>query len=618
MLGQNPSFVVVNAMTYKEASTSPLSGSTSAACARTASSTRFDPRPVRKQWEDHFSGHHNWQYSLWNVLMFQALGWSRTRPRPPPCRPLRCRFLPAPMDDNGGGPALFPPSVGRMERDDDAGKPTCYNDGFPATRATGAGHTWDVHPKSPERTAMRIAVVGTGYAGLVTAACLAELGHDVISVDNDREKLERLKAGAVPIHEPFLTELVGRHRGWRLLFSSSVREAVAASEAIFITVGTPTTDSGQTDLSYVDAVAQEIGGCFKDYRLVVEKSTVPIFTHERIRRTMLAQGAESFDVAANPEFLREGNAVVDFLYPDRIVVGTDSERATGLLRAIYEPLTSGTYAGRENAVPAPEGARVPALLITTNTTSAELIKHASNAYLAMKISFANGVATICEAIGTDVVEVCRGIGADSRIGSRFLQPGIGFGGSCLPKDLRSFRSVAQECGCDFRLLDEVMRINTEQQQRFIGKVRKAVGNLQGKRLAVLGLAFKGGTDDIRESPAIALIRGLLREGAVITAHDPAAMERAREEFADGEIRMAQDPYQAAAGCDALLILTDWDEFTRLDLERLRGTLKNPVIVDGRNLYAPEAIVAKGFAYHSMGRREAVPARPAREKSATLS
>ena len=456
---------------------------------------------------------------------------------------------------------------------------------------------------------MRIAVVGSGYVGLVAAACFAELGHDVLSVDSDAQKLERLNSGVLPIHEPLLAELLSRHHGRRLAFSSSVPRAVSSSEVIFIAVGTPATENGEADLSYVEAVSREIAGCLDSYRLVVEKSTVPILTNEWIRRTLLAEGAVpgSFDVASNPEFLREGNAVTDFLYPDRIVIGADSEPASRLLRAIYEPLTSGSYARRRDAVPAPEGARLPAPLISTTTKNAELIKHASNAFLAMKISFANAVANVCEGLGADVVEVCRGIGTDSRIGPRFLQPGIGFGGSCFPKDLLAFRAIAQERGYDFRLLEEVMRINDEQRRNFVRKVRKALWTLKGKRLAVLGLAFKGGTDDIRESPAIDLIRILLKEGTSIAAYDPAAMERAREEFGAGEIHLAQDPYQAAVGADALLILTDWEEFAALDLEHLRAALKHPTIIDGRNLYDPEAMVARGFTYYSVGRRDAVPA-----------
>ena len=464
---------------------------------------------------------------------------------------------------------------------------------------------------------MRIAIVGTGYVGLVAAACLAELGHGVISVESDAQKLERLQAGDLPIHEPFLDELVGRHRGQRLAFSASVPEAVKSSEVVFIAVGTPSTESGEADLSYVEAVAREVAGCLEGYRLLVEKSTVPVFTNEWIRRTLLSDGAAPglFDVASNPEFLREGTAVTDFLYPDRIVVGADSPRAARLLQAIYEPLASGDYAGRKGAVPAPPGARVPAMLITTTTKSAELIKHASNAFLAMKISFVNAVANVCEAIDADVAEVCRGVGADSRIGPRFLQPGIGFGGSCFPKDLEAFRAMAQEHGYDFRLLGEVMRINEEQKQSFVRKVRKALWTLKGKRLAVLGLAFKGGTDDIRESPAIALVRSLLKEGASIQAYDPAAMEKAGAELGGDRIQMAPDAYRAAAGCDALLILTDWEEFASLDLERLRAALKYPIIIDGRNLYGPEAMMAKGFSYYSVGRREAVPAPPATAKTA---
>lgn len=467
---------------------------------------------------------------------------------------------------------------------------------------------------------MRIAVVGSGYVGLVAAACFAELGHDIISVDSDTEKLTSLQAGILPIHEPLLGDLVERHRGRRLVFSASVPEAVKSSEVVFIAVGTPATESGEADLSYVEAVAREIARCLDGFRLVIEKSTVPVLTNEWIRRTLLAEGAApgSFDVASNPEFMREGNGVTDFLYPDRIVIGADSDHAAHLLLTIYEPLISGSYAHQKDAVPAPPGARVPAVVISTTTKSAELIKHASNAFLAMKISFINAVSNVCEAIGADVMQVSCGIGEDSRIGRRFLRPGIGFGGSCFPKDLLAFRVIAQERGYDFRLLDEVMRINEEQRRSFVRKVRKALWTLKGKRLAVLGLAFKGGTDDIRESPAIALIRTLLKEGAGITAYDPAAMARAREEFTGDEIQLAQDPYQAAAGCDALLILADWEEFAILDLNRLRAALKYPTIIDGRNLYDPEMMAANGFSYYSIGRRDVVPAPGARVETATRS
>src|SRR5712672_3890821 len=377
---------------------------------------------------------------------------------------------------------------------------------------------------------MRIAVVGSGYVGLVAGACFADLGHDVILVDNDERKLAPLKNGEVPIHEKFLPELLGRHRGRRLQFSDDLQQAVRSSSVIFVAVGTPPTDRGDADLSYVESVAREITGAINEYKVIVEKSTVPVYTSEWVRKSILRNGAdpESFDVASNPEFLREGTAVTDFLYPDRIVVGVESERAAEVMRELYSPLTSGWYYGRADAIPRPEAAKVPPRLIITSSKSAELIKHASNAFLAMKISFMNAVASICESVGANVQQVCDGIGADSRIGPRFLNPGIGYGGSCFPKDLMAFRSVARECGYEFRLLDEVMRINEDQRQRFLRKVRTALWTLRGKRLGVLGLAFKGGTDDIRESPALFLVQALLQEGCKITAYDPAAMERARE------------------------------------------------------------------------------------------
>ncbi len=453
---------------------------------------------------------------------------------------------------------------------------------------------------------MRIAVIGSGYVGLVAAACFAELGHDVVCVDNDLDKLARLERGEVPIHEQFLPELLARHRGRRVAFSSCLRDAVRASAAVFIAVGTPPSDGGEADLSYVETVSREIAGAIDDYKVVVEKSTVPVFTSEWIRKVMLLKGlrADSFDVASNPEFLREGTAVTDFLYPDRIVIGADNPRSGALLRDIYRPMTDGSYYARPNAVPGPEPSRIPPPLIVTNTKSAELIKHACNAYLAMKISFINAVANLCESVGADVRQVCEGIGSDSRIGPRFLSPGIGYGGSCFPKDLLAFQAVARECGYHFGLLQEVMRINDEQRQRFLRKVRNALWTLRGKRLAVLGLAFKGGTDDIRESPAIAIVQMLLREGCDIRVYDPAAMERAREVLPARGISYAESAYAAADAADALLILTEWPEFAALDLPRLRRTMAYPIIVDGRNLYDPAVMAAQGFVYHSIGRPEA--------------
>jgi UDPglucose 6-dehydrogenase len=454
---------------------------------------------------------------------------------------------------------------------------------------------------------MRIAVVGSGYVGLVAGACFADLGHDVILVDNDQEKLAALKAGRVPIHEQFLPELLARHRGQRLRFSDDLHEAVRASAAIFVAVGTPPTDSGDADLSYVESVAREISGAIRDYKIVVEKSTVPVYTSEWVRKIILRNGADAdhFDVASNPEFLREGTAVTDFLFPDRIVVGADTERCANVLREIYAPLADGSYYKRTDAIPQPDRAHIPPPLIVTSTKSAELIKHASNAYLAMKISFINAVASICESVGANVQQVCQGIGTDSRIGPRFLNPGIGYGGSCFPKDLMAFRSVARECGYEFRLLDEVMRINEEQRQRFLRKVRNALWTLRGKRLGVLGLAFKGGTDDIRESPAILLIRSLLQEGCKVTAYDPAAIERAREVLPAG-VEYAKSSYEAASGADALLILTEWEEFASLDLRELNTRLRYPIVIDGRNLYDPEVMLANGFTYYSVGRAPALP------------
>jgi len=449
---------------------------------------------------------------------------------------------------------------------------------------------------------MRIAVVGSGYVGLVAGACFADLGHDVILVDNDERKLAALKNGQVPIHEKFLPELLNRHRGNRLTFSNDLQEAVRLSAAIFVAVGTPPTESGEADLSYVESVAREISGGLNGYKVIVEKSTVPVYTSEWVRKIILRSGTdpESFDVASNPEFLREGTAVTDFLFPDRIVIGCDTERSAEVLREIYAPLTDGSYYEKADSIPQPDRATLPAPIIVTSTKSAELIKHASNAFLAMKISFINAVASVCESVGADVNQVVHGVGTDARIGPRFLNPGIGYGGSCFPKDVMAFRAVARECGYDFRLLDEVMRINEDQRQRFLRKIRSALWTLRGKNLGVLGLAFKGGTDDIRESPALFLVQSLLQEGSKIIAYDPAAMERTQEAMSSG-ITFANSAYEAAHGADALLILTEWEEFASLDLDRLRKELKYPIVIDGRNLYDPDVMAAQGFTYYSVGR-----------------
>jgi len=457
---------------------------------------------------------------------------------------------------------------------------------------------------------MHIAVVGSGYVGLVAGACFADLGHEVILVDNDQPKLAALQSGQVPIHEKFLPELLSRHRGQRLTFSGDLHAAVAASDAIFIAVGTPPTEAGHADLSYVESVARSIPSALDHYKVVVEKSTVPVYTSEWIRKIILRNAAapDSFDVASNPEFLREGTAVTDFLYPDRIVVGADSDRCAAVLREIYAPLTDGSYYRRPDAIPGPDRAQIPPPLIVTSTKSAELIKHASNAFLAMKISFINAVASVCESVGANVQQVCKGIGTDSRIGPRFLNPGIGYGGSCFPKDLKAFRAVAHECGYEFRLLDEVMLINEEQRRRFLRKIRSALWTLRGKRLAVLGLAFKGGTDDVRESPAMLLTQTLLQEGCRISAYDPAAKARAQEVL-NSQIEFADNPYDAARNADALLILTEWEEFAALDWDRLRDQLSDPIVIDGRNLYDPETMAALGFTYYSIGRPAVSPEAP---------
>ena len=459
---------------------------------------------------------------------------------------------------------------------------------------------------------MKIAVVGSGYVGLVAGACFAELGHQVLLVDNDEHKVAALKRGECPIHEKFLPELLERHRGKRLDFTGDLPQAVRRSQLIFIAVGTPPKDDGDADLSYVESVAQGIACAIDDYKVVVEKSTVPVYTNSWVRKIMLLNGApaELFDVASNPEFLREGTAVADFLYPDRIVVGADSERCAETVAKAYEPLVDGSYYKKPDAIPGPVTGEFHAHLLHTSAKSAELIKHASNAFLAMKISFINAVASVCEAVGADVEQVREGIGTDSRIGRRFLSPGVGYGGSCFPKDLLAFRSVARENGCHFGLLDETVRVNEEQRNRFMRKVRKALWTLKGKKLGVLGLAFKNGTDDLRESPAVAIIKALLKEGCSITVYDPAAMDKAAEEFGPkSSIKFAESAYDAIKGADACLILTEWEDFAALDLGRVKSLLHYPIVVDGRNLYKPAAMEAAGLNYYSVGRPDVVGGRP---------
>jgi UDPglucose 6-dehydrogenase len=380
---------------------------------------------------------------------------------------------------------------------------------------------------------------------------------------------------------------------------------VAKSEAVFIAVGTPQGDSGgAADLSYVEAVVAEIARSIAGYKVIVEKSTVPVYTNDWIRRVMHRHGIgpESFDVVSNPEFLREGTAVRDFLHPDRIVVGANNERSAEVLTRIYEPLTDGSYYTRPDALAGMCNATRPAQLVVTSTQSAEIIKHASNAFLAMKISFINAVANLAEAVDADIEDISAGIGLDSRIGLKFLRAGLGYGGSCFPKDVAAFHWVAQERGVDFQLLEEVRKINETQKEVFYNKVRSALWTLRGKRLAALGLAFKGQTDDIRESPAISMIQMLLHAGAIVTVFDPAAMERAKELLPPAEnLRYASDLYGAAEDADAVLILTDWKEFAAMDLARLNRAMRFPIVIDGRNLYKPLEMLSHGFTYVSVGR-----------------
>ena len=460
-------------------------------------------------------------------------------------------------------------------------------------------------------SSIQIAVVGSGYVGLVAAVCFAEMGHDVICVDNDQRKVDALRAGDTLIHEEHLPELLGRYRNEKIRFMTDLAEATRECNAIFIAVGTPQSETGDADLSYVEAVACEIARSLTKYTVIVEKSTVPVYTNEWIRRAMERNGVARhlFDVVSNPEFLREGTAVADFLHPDRIVVGADSDRAAAVLSAIYKPLTDGSYYRRPNAIAGScSETAVPPLLLTS-TKSAEIIKHASNAFLALKISFINAVSNLCEATDANVQQVAHGLGLDSRIGPKFLRPGIGYGGSCFPKDVAAFRSVADQLGIDFNLLAEVERINVSQKARFVRKVRAALWTLRGKKLGVLGLAFKGETDDIRDSPAIELVKMLMAEGCSIVAFDPAAMPRTKEVVPEGrQMSYVEDAYAAAEDTDALLILTDWVEFRDLHLERLNKAMRYPIVIDGRNMFDPTAMANANFTYVSIGRPTAYPVR----------
>jgi UDPglucose 6-dehydrogenase len=430
------------------------------------------------------------------------------------------------------------------------------------------------------------------------------MGHSVICVDNDESRVKTLREGGVPIYEEHLPELLARHRDRGVEFTTDLGGAVERSEAIFIAVGTPQGDTGAADLSYVEAVVAEIARSINNYKVIVEKSTVPVYTNDWIRRVLHRHGVDpnSFDVASNPEFLREGTAIGDFLHPDRIVVGVGAERSAEVLRRIYEPLTTGSYYAQPGALPGACSASRPARLLVTTAESAELIKHASNAFLALKISFINAVANLAEAADADIEDIAAGMGMDRRIGPGFLRAGLGYGGSCFPKDVAAFHWVAQQRGVDFQILQEIRKINEAQKDVFFNKVLSSLWTLRDKRLAALGLAYKGDTDDIRGSPAIDVIKKLLDAGATVTAYDPAAMERAQTALPPSEkLHYAADLYQAARDADAVLILTDWKEFAAIDLVRLRRAVRFPIVIDGRNLYKPQEMLDRGFTYVSMGR-----------------
>ncbi len=433
---------------------------------------------------------------------------------------------------------------------------------------------------------MKICIIGSGYVGLVSGACFAEVGHHVTCVDNDQRKIDALLAGKVPIYEPGLEELIHQNvAAKRLQFTTSTAEGVDNSEVVFIAVPTPPQADGSVDLSYIEKVAREIAAVLKpgQYRVVVDKSTVPVKTGEKVADTIRRYnktGAE-FDVVSNPEFLREGCAVSDLMKPDRIVIGGNSERAIALMQKIYEPFL--------------------APVLVTDINSAELIKHAANSFLALKISYINAVAQICESSGADVEKVADGIGMDRRIGRNFLNAGIGYGGSCFPKDIAAFIAISENLGVPFTLLKEVQRINRTQRDRFIAKIREALWVLKDKKIAVWGLTFKPDTDDVRSSVAVEVVSDLVSEGAEVTVYDPKGMDKAREFKLIEGARAASSPLEAAKDAEALIIATEWKSFAAVDLQELKSAMHTPLIFDGRNLLDPKTVRTFGFTYTSIGR-----------------
>ncbi len=431
---------------------------------------------------------------------------------------------------------------------------------------------------------MDISIIGSGYVGLVTGACFADVGHNVICIDNDARKVETLQAGKVPIYEPGLEKVIHRNvSARRLRFSGSIQEGVDNSLIVFIAVPTPAQPNGDVDLSFIEKVAREIAGVLTDYRVIVDKSTVPVKTGEKVAESIKRynrHGAK-FDVVSNPEFLREGCAVHDLMHPDRIVIGAQSERAIDLMKKVYEPFM--------------------APILVTDINSAELIKHAANSFLALKISYINAVSAICEASGADIQKVADGIGMDRRIGRDFLNAGIGYGGSCFPKDLAAFIAICEQLAVPFNLLKEVQRINAAQKERFAKAIRDTLWVLREKKIAVWGLTFKPDTDDIRSSVAIELVADLLREGAHVTAYDPKGMGKARELKTIADAQLASSALEAVEGAEALVIATEWSEFANVDLAVVKKKMTTPIVFDGRNLFDPETMGELGFHYHSIGR-----------------
>ena len=430
---------------------------------------------------------------------------------------------------------------------------------------------------------MKIAVVGTGYVGLVTGACFADLGNQVTCVDVDKEKIRQLKKGRVPIFEPGLEEIIHRNRGNRLSFTTDLAKAVQASDFIFIAVSTPPGKGGEADISNVKAVAQGIAKSINRYKIIINKSTVPIGMGDIVTQIIIKHGPKdvSFDVVSNPEFLREGSAVSDLLRPERIVIGATRRTAAQKVAEIYKPLHS------------------PILI--TDLKSAEMIKYASNAFLATKISYINEIANLCDKVGADILQVTRGMSYDSRIGGQFFNSGLGFGGSCFPKDVAALVHIGKTNGYPFRILPNVLGINDFQRKLFVQKVQKAVGDLRGKVLAVWGLSFKPNTDDMREAPALTVIPALKAKGAKLKLYDPVSMGKAKDLFKG--VKFAKNAYEAAQGADAVLVLTDWNEFKQIDFQKLKGVVRQPLIVDGRNMYDPQEMAEKGFVYHGIGRGE---------------